>query len=208
MKSKYLIFFQLCFLISCSTNQQRKFESALNNGKCEEALENIPKNDSSSFLKSTKQISGSIASYTLTGLTYGTEVSVYIVGGIAGNLVVCSPVIAAEVSTKSNGSFSAECFRFVSERLFRGISDEDLYGKKVFDKTASWRCPDLTDISVGLRAVASCYEDKDNVEGFRKAKEQLELIRNEDFQSLCVNNDERMKIEEQYNRIQNKLVFK
>jgi hypothetical protein len=87
-KNIFVVFFTMT-IVSCST-QQQKFKNAINNGQCEEAIKNIPNGTSSLLLKKTKHISGTIASYLVTGVTYGTEVTVYVTGGIASGIVVCS----------------------------------------------------------------------------------------------------------------------
>lgn len=205
LKKIFLLLLTVFFFVSCST-QQKKFENSLAKGDCEDAIKNIPSSSSSSLLKQTKQISGTVASYVLTGLTYGTEVTVYITGGVAGGLVICSPILIAEGASHSKGQASGDCFGYVSDIMIRQGAGKELFGKKVYNKTSNWRCPDLTDFSEGLRSVVSCYENKNDRENLEKAKAQLDIIRNLDFQESCVNDQERNEILNQYERIEKKLL--
>ena len=203
MKSLTLLF--LCFVVTSCSTQQQKFNNAIANGQCEEAIQNIPRSTSSLLLKKTKHISGTIASYLVTGVTYGTEVTVYVTGGIVGGIVVCSPLIAIEGAGNGNGHASGECIRTVGEGIWRSGWGMGKLGEKVYDGTGPWRCPDLTDLSEGLRSVATCYEAKNNKENLLKAKEQLEIIRKHEFESACVNDQERAEIIKQYDGIIKKI---
>ena len=196
--------FLFLLIASCST-QQKKFESSIEKGDCADAIKNIPSSSSSTLLKKTKQVSGTMASYVLTGLTYGTEVTVYVTGGIAGGMLICSPLIVAENVSNTRGIASDSCFRIVSGMLLDKTFGKELMGEKVYKNTNNWRCPDLTDFSEGLRSVVSCYENKNDIENLEKAKEQLKIIRNEEFQESCIDDKERKEILGQYERIENKL---
>jgi hypothetical protein len=204
MIKNLLALFLFMALFSCST-QEHKFNNAINSGQCEDAIKNIPSSTSSLLLKKTKHISGTIASYLVTGVTYGTEVTVYVTGGIVGGIVVCSPFIMLEGAAKSHGDASVRCIGEVSGNIMSG-NKFGKFGEKVYDGTGPWRCPDLTDLSEGLRRVATCYEAKNNKENLLKAKEQLDIIRNHEFESACVNDQERAEIIKQYDRIDKKLL--
>ncbi len=199
----------LFFTSACSTIPEKDFNYQVKNGKCEEAVKNVPDSSLSSLFKSTKNITGTAASYVLTGLTYGSEVTFYVVGGITAGLAVCSPIIALEVSGKTSGSASTECFKVVTHGISSSEFGKGKYlGGKVYDKTSSWRCPDLSDFSKSLREIATCYEQKNDVENLEKARAQLDIIRNQDFQESCVDDEERAEILKQYEEIEKKILAK
>lgn len=200
-----LQFFFLILLVGCSSTQKKNFQTSLEGGQCEEAINYIPSSTSSLIFKQTKFISGSAASYILTGLTYGTEFTVYITGGIAGGVVICSPLIAIESVAGSNGSASSQCLGSVTQAIMKSSKNSGYIGKQVYNDTSNWRCPDLTDFSTGLRSVASCYEKKNDLENLEKAKEKLEIVRSKEFQESCINDYERLEISKQYDDIKKKI---
>lgn len=202
MKNIWILF--LC--ISCSTAPQKNFHDYLIGGQCESAVKNLP-DKTASVMNQTKYVSGTIASYALTGLTYGTEVTMYLVGGVVGGLVICTPAITADVAMKSSGQFTVECLKLAGNVLTK-VKPKEMFGEKVYDKTRNWRCPDLTDFSKNLRSIASCYEDKNTRVDLKKSIEQLDIIRNQDFQENCIGDEERIEILNQYDRIIKKIATK
>ncbi|MBC7712323.1 MAG: hypothetical protein H7177_03235 [Rhizobacter sp.] len=206
MKLNFKTFLILFICCSCSTMKHKDFTALVENGKCEEALKNVPDSSISNFIKQTKRVSGAAASYALTGITYGGEVTFVVVGGIVVGLAICSPLIAAETAAKGSGNISGECF-VAAEKVLNKHSDgtKEFYGKKIFDKTSNWRCPDLSDFSQNLREVATCYENKKDYTSLEKAVEQLDIIRNTEFQEECVDDSERTEITKQYSNIMLKL---
>lgn len=206
MVKRIIIFsINICLLSSCASKPQKHFEHNLSEGHCEEAIIDLPAKEKS-LLEETQTAAGTMASYTLTGLAYGVDVTVFLVGGVVVTAVICSPVIAAEIAAGSSGNVSAQCLgNVVSAPLVKKIIPKELIGKKVYTNTEKWRCPDLTDFSKNLRSVASCYENKNDKLNLEKALVQLDLIKNENFQKNCVDEEEKKMISIQYDNINKKI---
>lgn len=206
MVKKIVIFpIIVCLFSSCASNPQKYFTHNLNEGRCEEAIKHLPA-EGRSVLDETQTAAGTMASYTLTGLAYGVDVTVFLVGGIAVGAIICSPIIALEISANSSGNMSVECFgKAVSAPLVKKVFPNELMGKKVYRDTEKWRCPDLTEFSQNLRSVASCYENKNDQVNLEKALVQLDLLKENKFQNNCINENEKNMIIDQYDTISKKL---
>jgi hypothetical protein len=84
-----------------------------------------------------------------------------------------------EGAAKSHGDASVRCIGEVSGNIMSG-NKFGKFGEKVYDGTGSWRCPDLTDLtdlSEGLRSVATYYEAKNNKENLLKAKRKEDAFK-------------------------------
>lgn len=195
----------VCLLSSCASNSQKYFYHNLKEGRCEEAVKHLPA-EGRSVLDETQTAAGTMASYTLTGLAYGADVTVFLVGGVAVSAVICSPIIALEISGKSSGNISVECFgKAISSPLVKKAFSNDSMGKKVYRNTEKWRCPDLTEFSQNLRSIASCYENKNDQVNLEKALVQLDLLKEKNFQDNCIDESEKSMILDQYDNIHKKI---
>lgn len=195
----------LILVTSCASQPQKQFDTILTEGRCEEAMNNLPA-DRIDLIEETQTAAGKVASYTFTGLAYGAEVTVKLVGGIGVPVIICSPVMLLEASLKANGNFSVECMSVVMKvPVFKKTMSKESIGKKIYNQTEKWRCPDLSQLSQNLRSVASCYEDKNDQVNLEKALTQLDVLKENQFQDNCIDEDEKILIKDQYEKIQDKL---
>ncbi len=194
----------MALLSSCASNPQKNFDQYVSEGKCEEAIKNLP-SDGKTIFDETQAITGAVASYTLSGLAYGAEITIYLVGGVAVSAVICSPIIMLEASANSTGNISGHCFGSVMSTVAKGRMSDELLGKKIYRNTESWRCPDLSEFSRNLRIVASCYESKNDLVNLEKASSQLALLKEQNFQNNCIDENEREMITAQHESIHKKI---
>lgn len=189
---------------SINKEKNENFERALAENKCELAANNITANQKTSFVYDIAAIPGTIASWTLVSLSTGTELAVYLAGGLIGGIVICSPVIAIEAAAKSDGDVSRECVKIAASTIMEIADPKFEYSIKVMDKTEHWRCPDITEFSKAIRRIVTCYENRNTPEDLKKAKEQLSIIEDNMFQKICVTAKEKVLINEQSTRLQKK----
>lgn len=199
------LFLLVSILASCASSPQKKFDQALTQDKCEEAVEYLP-SSKQSLLDATQVTAGSIASYTLSGLAYGADATLYVVGGLVVPATICSPVILVEAYAGSTGQASIECFgRVLGSSIVKDLSPKEMLGKQVYKGTESWRCADFSDFSSSLREVVSCYEKREELESLEKGLTQLTPLLDVNFQNNCVSENERALILNQHNELLKKI---
>ncbi len=189
----------LAFLVSC-TSVEKKFNSEIEGGRCETALENIPENASGAKLISKTQQAGGVAlSYAVTGVAYTGEVLIDFVGGTVMFVALCSPAIALGaivVTDRSSGSYNNNwgglgglCIPGKVDALF-----VPSLGKKTFQASKDMRCPDLVGISYSLRKVAACFSQRAIGSDIDKADQTLTALQNSDRFFECLPEEEQNKI--------------
>ena len=189
---------------SCSTNRAKKFDSALEAGRCEEALEYVPEDGGAlRFIGKANQTAGTALSYAATGAGYTADVAVTIVGGSIVLIALCSPAYFAGAvgaqPTSSSPQQGPLCFPTPS-----GIKLPTM-GASVYRSTAELRCPDLTGLSRSMRRVAACEERKDRPTALERAKQTLVTIEsNADFLT-CVSSDEKTAVQTDLARLRDKI---
>jgi hypothetical protein len=127
---------------------------------CEENSEDIF--ESLFYEKSKETIqtkSGQVTSYVATGGVAITETLIYLGGGAVVGILICSPILAAEASSKSKSSQGASCVLEVGSKVATGLAIEGgyEYTKRVWDNTSSIREYDFDEISELVRENCQCY---------------------------------------------------
>ncbi len=213
MKSTIL---SMCLLIlSCQHEQKRTFNKVLDEGSCEEALVQVPETSSTfKVVDVSKQATGTLISYSLTGVSYIAQVVVDLTFGLASKIVLCTPDMITALS--ANGTPNADLSQKLC--LSRGqtnlVSDDrnrdsrqpaalapikqkvepsglDLIPKsniagKVYEGTKSFRCPDVSSLGQSIRRVAQCYAKRGGEANFQKATKTLESISNSQHFYECL----------------------
>ena len=177
-------------LASCSSlKNEDAFNQHIANKECEEALiENQP-SSSMEILSTTAQGTGTAASYLLTGLGYTTDIIVQFGGGIAVGVIICSPLIAVELGSKSDGRASAKCMSEIGGSMIEAGSFMKL-GQTSYKKTKKWRCPNYDKLSQGFRKVARCYYEKGEI---NKSRLQLHNVRSDsEFYHILASDEQEM----------------
>jgi len=182
-------------LTSCTTARSKKFASALDGGRCEEALENIPEHgEDLKFSGSVRRATGTVLSYVAAGAGYTADVALNIGTGVLLGTAICAPILLATRSTNVDlaGCYPAEFFNLV---------DADI-GGRTFQSTESWRCPDLTALSQSVRKVARCHAGQ-GVEGAKNALTTLSSIKSNAQFMNCITAKEKAAVLAEYSSYEN-----
>lgn len=172
---------------SCATERTKRFESALKDGRCDVALENIPENDKNlKFLGSTQRAAGKMMSYAATGAGYTADVVLTVVGGVVIFSIVCAPFIVA--ASYGHGG-TAQCFPVNLD----GITAPEI-GKSAYKNTEDMRCPDLTALSRSVRRVARCHSDHATPDGTKNAVTTLNSLKANKKLMGCITKEERENV--------------
>lgn len=186
------LLFSIFILSSCSNlKDEESFNAHLDNNRCEQALLS---NEPSAKVKIVDGV-GTSASYLVSGLGYASDIIVTVGAGLVVGVTLCSPLLLLEASSGS-AQLSADCFAKIAgpamEKSFLKI------GENTFDKTSSWRCPNLDVISAGLRKVATCYERRGEVE---KSISQLKKARFSKEFYECISEKEKLILDSELMRL-------
>ena len=187
-------------LSSCASkkNQEDKFEQDISDRRCEQAYQNIPiESTSKKITNQSKEVLGTLSSYALTGGSYAVEVIWDITGGTAMVLAICSPQILASMVANSA---PMPCFADTDKDLWKVLAAPPL-GRKTFEETKNWRCPDLTNFTRSLQKVSSCYQKRGKEGDLEKAKNHLKAIINSKNYFSCLSPDLRKEIDQNIQEI-------
>ncbi len=195
-----LILLSTLVLNACTHSRTKKFESALEAGRCEAALENIPENDGQlKFLGRMNRVAGSALSYAATGAGYTADVIVTVAGGAIVFVALCGPVLVAE-SLSQSGHSASPCLPVD----ISGLKPTQM-GSTIYKDTEELRCPDLTALSRSVRRVAACNENASSPESLARAKQSLtSLNSNPEFMN-CITKEERSAVRADIHRLTEKL---
>lgn len=186
------ILITLVLLTSCSNlKDEDRFNDHLDNKRCDQALlANEP-----SVTMNVLDGFGTSASYLVSGLGYASDVVITVGAGLIVGVTICSPIILLE-SKVGGGPASGNCFAKIAgpafEKSFLKIGDT------TYEKTTSWRCPNLDAISAGLRKVAGCYEQKGDIS---KSIAQLKKARYSKEFYDCISDKEKLKLDMELKRL-------
>jgi len=185
-------------LLSGCATQQKKFETELAKGACDQALLDIPeKTTGAKFISSTHQAGGTLLSYAFTGASYTAEILWDITGGTVMFLGLCGPIIAVEALAINNGggaSGQVVCLSGFPEKIDR-LGAPPL-GRKAYRSTANLRCPPLEGLSQSIRQVASCFAGQKTSQSQARARKTLESIRNSGEFYNCLNSEEQKSVDQ------------
>ena len=201
------LLFSIAFITnSCAHQRGTRFESALKDGRCDEALENIPENDENiKFVGRANRAAGTALSYAATGAGYTADVVLIVVGGVLITAVVCAPLflaVAASSSAGVNSNAGLSCFPVNLKEIPIPTLGEDTY-----KNTEEWRCPDLTALSRSVRKVASCHETKGTLEDKKNAQITLSSLNSNKKFMNCIVKSERDGIRLEASRLENEIAL-
>lgn len=193
------LFAALCTLLvlnSCS-NAEKRFQSELSSGRCDEALEQLPSKDPLVKLGSkTEQTAGTMASYVFVGASYTVQVLWDIVGGAVGLVAMCGPTVVVSVAAASAGPDG----KMIPIHCLPGdvkVLMAPPLGKEAHKRTQKMRCPDLVGVSRSIREVATCYQNRGGDDNKAKAKQSLESVKSSKDFYECLPSDEQKAVEDQ-----------
>ena len=160
---------------------------------CSEQLETEQDNPGPlKFVKWTYKGPALLASYLLTGLGYTADVVIEVTEGIAVPVLICSPIIIAEIAAETKGHASIRCMTELGSRFYQKVElVEESLGKSAYNVTRGWRCPPVDEISRKMRAMATCHWDKGQV---YRAQNQIEVISRDSDLFECLSDQERKKV--------------
>jgi hypothetical protein len=187
----------------CTSTSEQKFESSLNNGQCEAALEHVPENDGTiRYVGQAQRAAGTVLSYAATGAGYTADVLITVVGGAVIFTAVCGPMLAAQVlSTQQPGqNYPFNCLPVDLSKV-----KPTRIGASVYKETAELRCPDLTALSRSMRRVAGCEEKKEKRETLERANKTLTTLSDDANFMACITEDEKAAVGADLFRVREKL---
>lgn len=182
------------FLVSLSLNlaacrSEQKFEQKILENKCEDALEDLPENQTGyKLISKTQELSGLVLSYSATGAAYTVQVLWDVTATVGSVTILCAPTIAVVAASKENGHENIQPYCFTGD--IKKIQAPYL-GKETYKNTESWRCPDVDTISRSIRKVAHCYLERDGQDNRNKALSSLKSVEKSGTFYQCLSNKER-----------------
>ena len=196
--------------LGCSSfkKHEEAKQVALVEGRCDDALKEVSKKDPGVQIADTsKQVAGTILSYSLTGVSYTTEVLWDFAGGTIMFIGLCSPQIAAAAAgVGSTGGYSDQGTRpFCFPGKLNALSSPPL-GRKTHEATKSFRCPSVVPVSESIRAVAACYIGKGDQESLVKARQSVNALQGSTEVFDCLPKEEKDEIEKVSQAINLKMI--
>jgi hypothetical protein len=188
----------LCLLLAMPgcAGPEKSFKRELDSGRCDEALLNLPERDPLVKLADrSQQAANTVLSYAFVGASYTAEVLLDAAGGTVMFVALCGvPLVlmaaaSAGAAAGTGGMSPIGCFPGKLDAL----SSPPL-GRQARKASAEMRCPDLKSLSRSMRAVASCYESRGDLE---KARRTLESVKNSDSFYVCLPDAEKDALERQ-----------
>lgn len=118
---------------------------------------------------------GQVASLLVTSGTALTETVVYLGGGAAVGILVCSPIIAAETASDSKSAAGARCVLEVGSKVSTALIAEGGYDytKKVWKNTKELREFDFDEVSALVRENCECYMETGRRKDLETAFKQI-----------------------------------
>lgn len=189
------IFLTFILISSCATSPNDKFNTLIKNKDCDEAAENIPSLELKKVLAKTQTFSGTVASYTLTGASYGADALLYVVSGVVVPVAACAVAMAHSGATGAPYSGTDNRINLCAQMVQNVTTKKSNFGETVFEGTMDWRCSDVNYISGYLAQISECHLASGNKE---KAKAQLKGMLAFKESEKCLSEDEEDKV---FNRI-------
>ena len=185
----------LAFLVGCHT-AEKKFNSDVESGRCETALEKIPENETGAKLISKTQTAGGMAlSYAITGAAYTGEILVDAVGGTVMFVVLCGPALALGYISDYNST--AHNYQGQIPGCIPGKIDAlfvPSLGEKTYKASKDLRCPDLLGVSRSIRKVAACFSRREKDEDIERASQTLMALQQSQQFYECLPEEEQQQI--------------
>ncbi len=182
--------FLLCFIIlftSCAANVKEKVIQDAQSGRCDQAIAVFEKNATNEKVwQKSKQIGGYAATGAVTGVVIVSEAILYTVPGIAVGAIICSPILAVEIATKSKSRAGLACTLGIGQGIARGLVPprEAWISSKVWNNTKKWRVESYDELSQMLRNTAQCYAERPTPDDLLTAEKQLLSIRESLWEKL------------------------
>jgi hypothetical protein len=165
-------------------------------GNCDAAYNQIPWETSQiKFQENSKQVAGTAASYTATGLGYLTDAFVIVGEGAVQTIVYCpytAVAVAASVAMKANMPHLVYC------GMGQITANSPRLGQKIYYGTSNFRKADFDKISKLNRNAATCYAKKGGPENKRVAAEKLEPLAKDESFLANLSAEEREKLTADY----------
>lgn len=190
------------------STKQEQFAQKLAAGRCQEAYLQLPVDEPEmKLVNQSKQALGTVSSYAVTGGGYVVEVLWDIAGGTAMAVVLCGPMLLALAASSGggNGATGSTVTCLPGDLTALGAPP---IGRRSYQATSTWRCPDLTAMSRSLREVSACYQQKGTIEDLRSAKQHLESLHSSTDFYACLPNDERAAIDSSLRAVSDELARK
>lgn len=188
-------------LFSCQTSPH-KYTQEIQNKNCEQALEQIPENETSyKFLRSTQSSAGKVLSYSVTGAAYTAEVLLDVTIGTVGAVILCSPAILSSSGVTQRGAYSGEITPCLPENGLMLWSPP--LGRNTRNKTRTWECPSLDGLSQKVREVAQCFSNRGDNDSKMKALKTLESLEKSEKFYECLSVNERNEFTKQKSSLLN-----
>ena len=181
MKSRIIFLACIIILSSCSSTPDLTVVDTPTNS-CMEELEKrgFVKRSGDKILQGTK----TTASYILTGVGYTGDLLLYTTGGLLFGAGVCLPIAVAGDNGFNN------CFNAFTISAREEMKLPDL-GKRAYENTVKWRCPEVNYLSRGIRAVSECHlKNGNDAESLKNLKF---LEGNKDLYA-CLTSKERLQV--------------
>jgi hypothetical protein len=200
----------------CSTAHEKTFSDKITEGRCDEALIELPERDPLVHLTSqTKQAADTVLSYTFVGASYTAEVLWDVAGGTVMVIALCAVPLAViggmyaasnSSATYSNTNSGPQPLICIPGKI-TALGAPPL-GRQSLEATKEMRCPDLKSLSHSIRRVAACFETKGGKDDLEKAEKSLKALQNSQQFYQCLPLDEQQKISNQLVMIQDRRAAK
>jgi len=210
LNKRLLHFFLATSLVfpACShhTKKQEMFNSELVAGNCDKAYLQLPdENMEMKLVRQSKEALGTVSSYAVAGGGYVVEVLWDIVGGTVMAVALCGPTMVALAASSSTGSNTHLVKCLPGDIKTLGAPP---LGRRSYQATRSWRCPDLTAMSHSMRQVSACYQKRGGVDDLRSAQKHLRSLRASDEFYSCLPEEEKATVDHELQQVTQELALK
>lgn len=193
---------------ACShrTTKQDVFETELVAGNCEKAYLQLPDEGMEmKLVKQSKEALGTVSSYAVAGGSYVVEVLWDIVGGTVMAVALCGPTAIAVAASTRNGDNMSLVKCLPGDITTLGAPP---LGRRSYQATRSWRCPDLTVMSRSMRQVSACYQKRGSANDLQSAQRHLRSLRMSDEFYSCLPEEEKVAVDRELQQVTQELALK
>lgn len=195
MKTYLTLILSFVLCSGCThTNAEKRFSKRYHfdqEESCMNPLKNLERPTAYKVLDDSKQALGTGLSYIVTGASYTSEFIIGIGAGLGLGVIVCSPLMAAEVAMQSSFNASAQCVGQIGGHIYQILPKG--IGEATYKATEGLRCPEVDHISLAMRKVATCYHSQNQSQ---KAKEQLAILREDYILKKCRSKQESIEVQQ------------
>lgn len=168
-------------LAGCQTSTANSISQRSATGpRCEADYERYAESrDFSRLSEVSKSMVGTTASYAVAGSIAITETLLYTTGGIAIGALVCSPIIAIEAASESNGHASIECVVRIGSYATIALAEDSEYSltQGVWRATEGMRLESYDNLAAYLLDSVECRLERDAPGDRDQAARQLQSLR-------------------------------